>query len=160
MFKQYLKIKQFKNGNGVYSTIDIPANAPIIEVTGDLHIEETMPEPNHPAWIQVSNTWFIGPSAQADDFINHSCDPNCFLHIVGKRAIFYSMYQIKSGTELTIDYSVSSTDSMDKWKMNCNCGSFKCRKIISGFQYLSKELQEEYKNITPMFISNQILKDK
>ena len=29
--------------------------------------------------------------------------------------------------------------------MECKCGSFNCRKVISGFAHLSEELQKEYK---------------
>jgi hypothetical protein len=62
---------------------------------------------------------------------------------------------IPSNTEITFDYSTCSTDSLDTWKMNCNCGSYHCRKTISGYQYLSNKLQQEYKDkgILPIFIT-------
>lgn len=162
MYGPYLKIKKSKNGmgNGVFADIDIPAQQPIIEVTGDIHTKETMPDPDHPAWYQISNKLFIGPSGGKDDFVNHSCDPNCYLYIVGKRAILYSLYSIREGVELTFDYSTTSNESMDEWCMKCLCGSPKCRKVISGYQYLNPDLKAEYesKGMVPMYLTNPMFR--
>lgn len=155
MYKQYLSTKPSKTGIGIFTSIDIPANQPIFEVLGDVYAEQDLPDPNHPALLQVGPDTFIGPSGDVDDYINHSCDPNCRLQIIGNRAIVYSLYLIPKGSELTFDYSTSSTDTHDKWKINCQCGSYKCRKVISGHQYLSPELLAEYqkKNMLPLFIT-------
>lgn len=163
MYNSHLKIKNSKEGMGIglFTEIDIPANRPIIEVFGEIHTKETMPNPDHPAWLQISNKYFIGPSGGKDDYVNHSCDPNCYINVVGRRAILFSMYHIREGSELTFDYSTTSTESLDKWKMVCFCGSFKCRNIISGYQYLSPEIKTAYekKGIVPMYIVNPIFKD-
>lgn len=158
MYNEYLKVLPCKNGKGVFTTVDIPANVPIIEVTGTVYAEKDLPDPNHPALLQVGPNIFIGPSGTTDDYINHSCNPNCLLHIVGNRAIVYSMYVIKAGNELTFDYSTSSTDTHDKWKMECNCEDYNCRGVISGYQYLDAKLQEEYKKkgMIPIFLTNPI----
>ena len=155
MYKQYLKVGSSKTGQGVFTTIKIPAKQPVIEVTGDVFSNETA-DHNHPALLQVSSNLYIGPSGGPDDYINHSCNPNCFLHCVGKRAILFSLYDIPADTEITFDYSTSSTDSLDKWKMDCLCGDLNCRKVISGFQYLSPEKVKEYteKGVVPMFLRN------
>ncbi len=161
MYKNFLKIKMTKTGKGVFTETNIPARTPIMEIIGDVHTEQSMPNPNNPAWIQVSNKYFIGPSGEVDDQIRHSCDPNCFIQAVGKRAILYSLYEIKAGMELTFDYSTTSTDTLDKWKLDCKCGSGKCRKIISGMQYLPIELYEDYKKkgIIPAFFFDKRFKD-
>lgn len=155
MYKSYLKVLPTSNkGKGVFTTIIIKANKPVIEITGDLSSEENLPNPNHPALLQVAPNLFIGPSGDVDDYVNHSCDPNCLLHIVGNRAILYSMYDIQPNSEITFDYSTSSTDTLDKWKMDCQCGSFQCRKVISGLQYLDKNQIKNLnnKNMIPLFM--------
>ena len=161
MYKQYLKIKPTNTGKGVFTGIDIPAQSPIIEVTGDIHTQQTMPNPQNSAWIQVTNKYFIGPSGSFDDQIRHSCDPNSYLQVVGSRAILYSLYLIKADNEITFDYSTTSTDTLDTWKLNCKCLSFKCRKVISGIQYLSEELKEEYKKkgMLPLFLTDKRFKE-
>jgi hypothetical protein len=158
MYNQYLKVQPSKMGSGVFTSVDIPANVPIIEITGQIYMEDKLPDPNDPALIQVGPNLFIGPSGTVDDYIGHSCNPNCLLHIAGKRAILYSMYVIKAGNEITFDYSTSSTDTHDKWKMNCNCGEYNCRKVISGLHYLDENIKAKYKEkgMIPLFLTNPI----
>jgi len=157
LYNQFLTSKPSKiSGMGTFTNINIPENTPILEIKGDIFTAENLKDKDPGSYLQVSNKFFIGPSGSNYDFINHSCDPNCYLYIVGKRAILYSLYMIKEGTELTFDYSTSSTDDLETWKMNCSCNSYKCRKIISGFKYLDPSLKEEYiqKGLVSMFITN------
>jgi hypothetical protein len=103
----------------------------------------------------VGPNTFIGPSGKnVPEYLNHSCDPNSYVHVVGNRAILYSLYVIPADAEITFDYSLTSTDTHDIWKMECHCGSYKCRKLISGFRYLEPSLQEEYKKkqLVPLYI--------
>lgn len=157
MYKQYLKIGPSKTGQGVFTTIRIPKGHPVIEVTGDLFSNETA---NHdePALLQVNSNTYIGPSGSVDDYINHSCNPNCLLHCIGNRAILFALYDIPADSEITFDYSTSSTDTLDKWKMECQCGDQNCRKVISGFQYLTPEKVQEYKTkgMVPQFLDKLV----
>ena len=155
MFNKYLEMKSSGAGTGVFTKLQIPANVPIIEFTGDIIPKDKL-DLDPLQFLQVGSDRFIGPSGATDDYINHSCNPNCFVHIVGNRAMLYSAYVIIKGAELTFDYSTSSTDTMDTWKMNCKCGAHRCRKIISGYQYLSEDVKKEYiaKGMVPVFITN------
>lgn len=162
MYKQYLKAAASKTGQGVFTTTRIPAKVPVVEVTGNIYAEKDLPDPNHPALLQVNHDSFIGPSGDVDDYINHSCNPNCRLHIVGNRVLLYSLYDIPIGSEITFDYSTSSTDTLDKWKMDCQCGDYNCRKIISGIQYVDPSIIEDYKQrgILPLFQYHPVLRKK
>jgi hypothetical protein len=155
LFKPYLKVSTSKTGKGVFTSVKIPAKTPVLEVTGDLFTAKTA-DHNHPALLQVGSDTYIGPSGSVDDYVNHSCNPNCLLHIVGNRAILFALYDIPEGAEITFDYSTSSTDTLDTWKMECQCGDVNCRKVISGLQYLPVEQIEEYKKrgMIPLFLSH------
>lgn len=155
MYEAYLKYMPTKIGTGIFTTTEIPANVPIIEITGDIFTEDNIPDNNV---LQIGNNSFIGPSGTKHDHIKHSCNPNCSVHIVGNRAILYSLHVIAMGSEITFDYSTSSTDTLDKWQMQCQCGLVQCRKIISGFQYLDKNIQDDYRKrgMVPMFITGPI----
>jgi hypothetical protein len=161
LYKQYLKVAPSKTGSGVFTSVRIPAKSPVIEVTGDLFTSATA-DHNHPALLQIGSDTYLGPSGDVDDYVNHSCNPNCFLHVVGNRAILFSLYDIPIGSEITFDYSTTSTDSLEQWKMECQCGDFNCRKIISGFHYLPPTLVEEYKKngIIPLFMKDPIFMKK
>lgn len=161
MYTQSLIISQSKFGVGVFTTVDIPANVPIMECTGDILSGTHVPH-DHPALLQIGHDLYLGPSGDASDYINHHCNPNCYLHIVGKRAILFSLYHIKAGSELFFDYSTTSTDELDAWQMKCACGAYNCRKIISGFQHLDVKIQEDYKKrgLVPMFMINNLIMKK
>ncbi len=154
MYKQYLEVRPCRTGRGVFTTVKIPAGVSILEVSGPVMLDREVPDINNPDLLQVGPNTFIGASGDVDDFINHSCDPNCKMHVVGNRAFLYSLYVIPVGAELTFDYSTTSTDTLDTWKMDCNCTSNKCRKVISGHTYLDATLKQEYvKNgMLPLYI--------
>lgn len=159
MFDQYLRVKSTKNGMGVFTTTEIPAGVPITEITGNIFANEKLAKETD---LQIGPNIYMGLSGNATDSINHNCNPNCLIHVVGHRAILYSIYVIKPDNELTFDYSSSSTDTLDQWKMDCNCGDNKCRKVISGFHYLDQQLQEEYKKkgIAALFLTHPIFQKR
>ena len=159
MYKEFLKKQPSKISSigdiGTFSTVSIPANQPIMEITGPIILDRDITVSNYDAYLQVGPNTFIGMAGDAGDTISHSCDPNCYVNVVGNRAILFSLYVIPVGAELTFDYSTTSTDTWDTWKMACKCGSFKCRKEISGYQYLDGMTKDIYlkKNIVPLYIS-------
>lgn len=153
MIKDYLYSNKSRNGVGVFSRIDIEINKPIIE----LHINSE--GSNDPGLLtEVGNKVYAGPTGSIVDLFNHSCNPNVRLNVVGSRAIYYSIKYIRKNTELVWDYSTTSTDNIDEWSMVCNCGSFNCRKIITGWESLPENIKNEYKlkGILPMFITHPI----
>lgn len=157
MYKQYLSVKPGKNGLGLFTSIEIPADVPIAEANGPIHFDRDLVDVGAPNLLQIGPDVQMGLSGHLlPDYINHSCNPNCKFHIVGNRAILYSMYVISGNTELTFDYSTTDTSDHNRWKMDCTCGFHKCRKVISGFQYLDPVLQEEYKakGMVPLYITN------
>jgi hypothetical protein len=160
MYNNYLKVKSSTSRLGVFTEVDIPANVPIIEFVGDIIPKDV--STTDPQYLQINVDKFKGLSGTTDDYINHSCNPNCLVHVAGNRAILYSMYLISKGSELTFDYSTTSNETLDTWKMECKCDSFFCRKIISGYQYLNEELKKNYekKGMVPAFITNPTLFNK
>jgi SET domain len=154
MFTQYLKVAKSKIGEGLFTTIEIPTDVPIEEPHGKIYTAQEMPDPSDANVLQVGPNDYLNISGSLR-YINHSCDPNCRFSVVGNRAVLYSLYVIPANAELTFDYSTTSTDTHETWKMNCICGSHKCRKVISGYQYLDPSLQEEYKKkgAIPLFIT-------
>ncbi len=101
--------------------------------------------------IQVDeDLWSIEPKAAPEDdtyFINHSCNPNVWM-VDG--ITFVAARDIKTGEELTTDYSLFESESyVSKWK--CTCGAKECRKSITGKDYLILELQKRYgKHFSPI----------
>lgn len=153
VFNDNLKLIITERGKSIVSKVDLTANKIIYEFTGDIFEKDKLVHSLNDC-IQITNKLFIGPSGGLDDYIRHSCNPNCGLYISGNRAFLKTIAVIKKDSEINFDYSTCSNDSIDTWQLNCNCGNFNCRKIISGFQYLPEDLKLKYSKlgIVPKFI--------
>lgn len=81
-------------------------------------------------------------------FINHSCEPNC-----GIKNLFnlVTMREIKKGGELTWDYDMTEDSN---WRLECECGTPSCRKVIGAFSLLPLETKEKYRG----YISDWLVK--
>ena len=74
MYDKHLKIDNstLNNKVGVFAMVDIPANVPICEMTGNILTEEELVDPNHTAVLQIGVDRFLSPSGEIDDKFNHS----------------------------------------------------------------------------------------
>lgn len=107
------------------------------------------------AEIQISEELFIAPTREEQRessmlYTNHSCDPN--IAIQGQ-VVFVAMRAIAPNEELTHDWA--TTDDLD-YDITCNCGSLNCRRIITGKDWMKRELQEKYKGWFCWFIQRKI----
>lgn len=55
-------------------------------------------------------------------FINHSCDPNTYMRILGYHVEFYALRNIKKGEELTCNYG----ETHHEGQLKCRCGAKNC----------------------------------
>lgn len=154
-----LEIKDTKlKGKGVFSNITYNSGDIVLEITGPIIYKKDIPKPFPPEsnnYFQIGKDYYIGLSGSFDDFINHSCNPNCMVYIVGQRAFIKALVKINIGAEITIDYSSTCNEYLEDWSMNCLCGHVNCRKIISGFQYIDSETQKKMieKGIVAKFLT-------
>lgn len=117
---------------GLYAGEEIPPRRKIIEYTGEkISRRETKRRAEGPLnyLFTLNSYWCIdgnvgGSGAQ---FINHSCDPNCYAWIYKEHILYMSARRIRKGEELTIDYHFDK----DVEKVPCSCGSKKCRGTIN-----------------------------
>ncbi len=83
--------------------------------------------------MKVGNTTIDGSiNGNKARYINHSCDPNCWLDVVfvdGKhRACLFALKFIRSGAKLTFDYNWGKR--ADGASSTCYCGTKICRGSI------------------------------
>ena len=72
-------------------------------------------------------------------YINHSCEPNCYVRTVNEQAGIYAMKSIEAGQELFVHYSISNYQD---WVFECKCGSPCCLgRVPCNYFKLPKELQ-------------------
>lgn len=153
------KIKESPiHGKGLFATKAI-GNGEIVAIKGGRILSkaewEALEHELGSAEIQISDQFFIAPANKDERegsmlYTNHSCNPN--IGIQGQ-IVFVAMRDIVPGEELTHDWA--TTDDFE-YEIDCHCGSSKCRKKITGKDWMKKELQEKYKNYFSWHIQRKI----
>ena len=107
------------------------------------------------SYFQIDDEFFIGPLTKKDVkesmmYLNHSCNPNAGIE---GNIVFVAMRDINEGEEINIDYAMS--DSLE-YELKCNCGNKNCRKIISGKDWMRKDLQKRYNGYFSSYLQKKI----
>jgi SET domain-containing protein len=107
------------------------------------------------AEIQIAEDLFIGPLRAEERegsmiFSNHSCTPNLGVH---GQIVFVAMRAIQCSEELTHDWAMTDCDDGE---MECRCGAAVCRRIVTGKDWMRKELQERYRGYFSWYLERKI----
>jgi SET domain-containing protein len=145
-------------GLGIFAMEDISKDEIVIVKSGHIINLEKLKSLNfkiHPE-VQISDDLFICPINESEleesmAYINHSCNPN-----IGARGdiVFVAMRDVKAGEELVIDYGMINNQD---FSMECACMADKCRKIITGYDFLLPEVQK-YDKYLSAYIQSKIKK--
>lgn len=129
--RETVKVKNSENGRGLFAKKDFAKDAVIGRVKGKVVSDEKQ-DPRYV--MELENDLLLIPKTPFR-FLNHRCRPNCVLFDwedgpVNPKTGVKNLYlgairKIKSGAELTIDYSWPA-----KFAIPCECDSKKCRGYI------------------------------
>ena len=113
-------------------------------------IEEVLKENNAHA-IQIGeNTWVL--QDEVSSTVNHSCSPNCGIHVNETGAHDYkAMKDIAMGEEITFDYAMQNY-TINYFPYQCQCGSNECRGSITGWKDLPTSKKREYQGFVPAYL--------
>jgi len=143
-----VEIKNTKSkGRGLYSLIHFDANQVILSFGGKLLDRPEvmdMPREQSALLLQIGTDKFLDIGGEVGFFSNHSCNGNCYVKILANTAFLVSTRPIAPGDEICFDYSITSTDTLDIWKMDCSCKQWNCRGTISGFQLLNEKDKQKF----------------
>ena len=70
-------------------------------------------------FLQIDEDAFLGLSGELDDFVNHSCEPNCRIEIERSDVFLVTIRRIGANEELTFDYA--TTQSKFPFRFRCDC---------------------------------------
>lgn len=162
MLNFHIILQKSRHGKAVFANKDFKRGEFIIEFKGKIYLRKDNPrgfnsKNNH--YLQIGKDSYLGPVKTMDNYINHSCNPNCGLKISNKVQLF-AINKIRKGEEVTFDYSITMGE--DYWEMDCSCGSKNCRKRIRDFKYLPKNFQQKYikLGIVPKYILENLKQKK
>jgi SET domain-containing protein len=135
-----LIVKEGVAGRGVFAGEGIAKGSEVIEYSGPLlKYEETSPTT---LAVQIGEGVYMGASGGPDDYVNHSCEPNCGLVIEGGKVSLVAIRDIGEGEELYFDYSTTMDE--DDFEMPCRCGVASCRGVVRDFKHLPEGLKRRY----------------
>jgi SET domain-containing protein len=137
--KVYIK-PSLQHGKGVFARAPILSGERILTFSGPLlQRAQVFEEDYH---LQVGADLYLGASGEADDYVNHSCEPNAGfrdgLALVARR-------DIRVEEEITWDYS-TAIDEEDFVGFTCYCGAAACRGAVRSFRHLDPDIQEQLRD--------------
>lgn len=135
-----LIIQNGLHGRGVFAGEGIGKGRLIMPFTGPfLRKEQTTAETYA---LQIGPDLYIGGSGGMDDCVNHSCDPNAGMVIVGREANLVAIRDIQAGEEICFDYSTTLDE--DDFEFDCRCGAAGCRGRIGDGKRLPEAVWRRY----------------
>ena len=118
-------------GRGLFAFANLPARKKLGEISGAL---VRLPQARIRAagrariyLVELSRNLALDCSRGNDfKYLNHSCRPNCYLRIFRLRVEVYALENIRTGSELTVDYGTTPHEN----GMSCLCCLKQCRAKI------------------------------
>ncbi len=125
-----------QHGRGVFAACDIAPGTVLIVFKGPLlRRAEVEPGSYH---LQIGEDLYLGASGEADDYVNHSCEPNAGFR---EGLSLCALRAIRAGEEITWDYSCA-IDEEDFAGFACACGAPACRGVVRSFRHLDRVTRE------------------
>jgi agmatine deiminase len=104
----------------------------------------------------ISDDYFIGALNKYEEegikiYVNHSCNPNCGLR---GEITFVAIRDIVVDEELTTDYAFIDNE---EYSFVCTCGYKECRKIVTGYDWKLKSIQEKYLDYFSEYLKRKVI---
>jgi uncharacterized protein len=149
-----LDIRQGTHGRGAFAPARIPKGTQIFQFTGPLlRYADTTADT---LALQIGPDLYIGESGQADDCVNHSCEPNAAVRIVGTSAFLDALRDIAAGEEIFFDYSTIMAEA--DYTMKCLCGTASCRGTVGDGRDLPQAVWDRY--LAMGILSDHVVRSK
>ncbi len=134
------------HGRGVFATAAIPRGERILEykgkrITADDAVEQYEDDEHgrhHTFLFNVDGRTIVDARRGGNEsrYVNHSCEPNCFVVVERGRIYFHARRDILAGEELSYDYWYKTDDSYSQAELRriypCRCGARSCRGTLAA----------------------------
>jgi hypothetical protein len=137
------------SGSGVFTLRKFGANVRLLEFVGPILVTDAhrvaLGQSDIDEFLQISAHEYLGPSGGLDDFVNHSCEPNCGLNFTDNGIYLTTLRRLDAGEEISFDYA--TTQNAYPYRFHCHCGSLSCRGEIGDFDELPVALKWHYHDL-------------
>jgi SET domain-containing protein len=121
------------DGKGCFATVAFRARRKVAELTGErvsrVEAARRMRGKRRLHICAIDSYWGVDGSrgGNGTQYINHRCEPNCFMRVTAGRIIIYALRDIAPGEELTLDYGETYHDDSKL----CRCGAPSCHVTLN-----------------------------
>jgi len=122
------------DGRGCFATIAFKKGRKIAEYAGEriprYEVARRLKNKRRIYICGIDSYWAIdgGCGGNGTQFINHSCEPNCYSKVIHGHILFFALRDIEPGEELLLDYG----ESYHSNRKRCLCGAPSCRGRINA----------------------------
>ena len=127
-------------GRCVWAGLPLALGEEVLTFGGERYTHDQLSDFTH--CLEIAPGVYLGPSGEADDYVNHSCHPNCHVAVVEDHFVLRANAAIAAGDEITFDYSTVMWN--DPTSFVCKCGWPNCRGVIRSFPYLPERTKARY----------------
>ncbi len=147
-----IKIKKSNGGRGLFAKKIIKKGEIIFHFDGQIGDRAHTDAKS----LQIDKNKFLESTIKFDNFLNHSCNPNC--RIDWQTLNLIALKDIQKNKELSFNYNTSEYNLFEgkNSTFECNCGSKNCIGKIKGFRYLSQDQKKKIKKYISPFLKNTL----
>jgi uncharacterized protein len=122
------------DGRGCFATVRFARGRKIAEYVGEKisrrEIARRIKDKRRIYISAIDPYWAIDARklGNGTQYINHSCEPNCYIKIVKGHVLFFALRDIEPGEEILLDYESSYHSD----RKQCSCGAPSCRGRINS----------------------------
>ena len=121
------------DGKGCFATVPFRRRRRVAELTGErvtrAEAARRLRGRRRLHVCDIDSRWSVDCTrgGNGTQYVNHCCEPNCFMRVTRGHIIIYALRDIEPGEELTLDYG----ETYHPDTKLCRCGAPSCRVTLN-----------------------------
>lgn len=157
-------VKRSKSGGfGLFTLTSLRPGQVVLPFTGEIVDFASA----NPVSLQLSHDLFLKGETEPDDYLNHSCDPNCCVRFFrGSQILLVARRAVAAREELTFNYNTTEYDLLEQERVFkapcafiCSCGARNCTGKVAGFRHLPLAGKAGLKQLLSPFLELKLMEE-
>jgi len=145
-----IQLRPGPEGLGVFAVEAISAGEVLMAIA------EVFVEQRARHTIQIDEHRHQAGTGEIDDYLNHSCDPNCALAF--ERLELVARRPLVAGEELSFNYLTSEWDMAAPFV--CGCGAAACMGTVAGLRHLAPAAQDALAPLVSPYLRQRLAAER